>query len=94
MGTFNESDHPRDNEGKFTFKGGGTTSSVNSENKMQRQADILYPTMNDKKVNDNQIDYSTNTGIGKNNKVLTYDTKQSNSTAQESVDNSIFSHDT
>ena len=49
MGTFNEADHPRDEDGKFTFKGGGATSSVNSENKMQRRADILYPTMQDKK---------------------------------------------
>ncbi len=63
MTNWNEADHPRDAEGKFTFKGGGTTSFGNNENKMQQRADILYPSMQDKKSNDNQIDYS-NIGLG------------------------------
>lgn len=31
MTIWNEADHPRDDEGKFTYKGGGTSSSKHEE---------------------------------------------------------------
>ena len=57
MTTWNEADHPRDDEGKFTFKNGGVSNKESYEDKMQRRADILYPTMKDKlpKVNYDNI---------------------------------------
>ena len=30
MANWNEADHPRDDEGKFTYKGGGNSSSSNN----------------------------------------------------------------
>ncbi len=43
MTVWNEADHPRDEEGKFTEKGGGTTSDNDSDSiKMRRRANILY----------------------------------------------------
>lgn len=60
MTTWNEADHPRDNEGKFTYKGGGTSTSSNDE-KMQNRADTLYPTMNNKQSKENYNDV----GLGK-----------------------------
>ena len=46
MTTWNEADHPRDDEGKFTYKGGSGSSSKGSNNdKTQSREDILYPTM-------------------------------------------------
>ncbi len=52
MSNWNEADHPRDDEGKFTFKGGSSSFSSSiretNEEKMQRRADTLYPTMQDK----------------------------------------------
>ncbi len=49
MTTWNEAEHPRDDEGKFTYKNGGETQGESYEDKMQRRADILFPTMKDKK---------------------------------------------
>ncbi len=60
MATWNEADHPRDDEGKFTYKGGGTSTSSNDE-KMQHRADTLYPTMNNKQSKENYDDV----GLGK-----------------------------
>lgn len=53
--TWSEADHPRDEEGKFTYKNGG--ASGNSSNNSMRREDILYPTMKDKnpKVNYNNV---------------------------------------
>ena len=50
MSNFNEADHPRDEIGRFTYKGGGSssTSTESYERKDQSREDILYPTMNDK----------------------------------------------
>jgi hypothetical protein len=49
MGTFNEADHPRDDEGKFTYKGGiGSSRQKSNEEKMQNRANILYNSMNEK----------------------------------------------
>ena len=45
MTNWNEADHPRDDEGKFTYKNGGQQSN---ENKMQNRANILYDSMNEK----------------------------------------------
>ncbi len=74
MAQWNEADHPRDDIGRFTYKGGSSSYSSSGretyEEKMQRRADTLYPTMQDKKSNDNQIDYS-NIGLGNYNGILT-----------------------
>ncbi len=43
MSNWNESEHPRDEDGKFTYKNGGASTS--SGNSVQDRADILYPTM-------------------------------------------------
>ena len=58
MSNFNEADHPRDNIGRFTYKGGGSssTSTESYERKSQSREDILYPTMKDKKQIDNKND--------------------------------------
>ena len=56
MGTWDESEHPRDDEGKFTYKNGGSDSVKSDEEKMQRRADLLYPSMKDKEP---KTDYST-----------------------------------
>lgn len=69
--TWNESEHPRDDEGKFTYKNGSCTrpksiqDMLNKEKeekaRMQRAADILYPTMKDDKnggmhnINKNEV---------------------------------------
>ena len=50
MGTWQESEHPRDDEGKFTFKNGGASSGGSNSNSLSRE-DILYPTMKDKEPN-------------------------------------------
>ena len=50
MGTWQESEHPRDDEGKFTFKNGGVSSGGSNSNSLSRE-DILYPTMKDKEPN-------------------------------------------
>ena len=47
VNNWNEADHPRDEEGKFTYKNGGVSRSSGSN--IQERADILYPTMKDKK---------------------------------------------
>ena len=39
---WDESKHPRDAEGKFTYKGLGESSTESEEEKMQRRADNLY----------------------------------------------------
>ena len=59
MSNFNEADHPRDDIGRFTYKGGSSSSSPTKESyerKSQSREDILYPTMNDKKQIDNKND--------------------------------------
>ena len=98
---FKTSKHPRDEEGKFTFSGGSSDTSTKKsyEYKMQKRADILYPTMHDKKINNNQPDYK-NIGLGNfnNDKNMTredilYPTMK-NSKEQTNVDNTIFSNDT
>ncbi len=48
MAAWNEADHPRDEEGKFTDKGGGTSTAQSYEDKMQRRADLLFPKTIDK----------------------------------------------
>ena len=50
MSNFNKADHPRDEIGRFTYKGGGSSSKSTEsyERKTQSREDILYPTMNDK----------------------------------------------
>ncbi len=50
MATWDESEHPRDDEGKFTFKNGGASSGGSNSNSLKRE-DILYPTMKDKEPN-------------------------------------------
>ncbi len=59
MTNWNEADHPRDNEGKFTFKNGGSVPEKKQsyEEKMQNRADILYPTMNDIKTTNPRREY-------------------------------------
>ena len=54
MTNWNEADHPRDDEGKFTYKGGGNSNSSNNslsqksnEEKMQNRANLLYDSMNE-----------------------------------------------
>ena len=42
MAVWNEADHPRDEEGKFTEKGSGSSAKESYSDKMQRRADILY----------------------------------------------------
>ena len=50
MANWNEAEHPRDDKGKFTDKGGaGSLSQESYEEKMKRTADILFPSMNGKK---------------------------------------------
>jgi lysozyme len=96
MSNWNEADHPRDDEGKFTFKGGSSSFSSSiretNEEKMQRRADTLNPTMQDNKTNNNQIDYA-NIGLG-NNIGGTFTGGAVVETTKEPVDNSIFSDDT
>lgn len=50
MTNWRESDHPRDDIGRFADKGGGSssTSTESYERKTQSREDILYPAMNDK----------------------------------------------
>jgi len=58
MPVWNEADHPRDEDGKFTYKNGGaSTSSISN---VQDRADILYPTM---KNTEAKADYNFN-GLG------------------------------
>lgn len=47
-----ESEHPRDAEGKFTYKNGTTTSASNKDNFIARE-DILYTTMQNETKNMN-----------------------------------------
>lgn len=58
-----ESEHPRDAEGKFTYKNGTTTSASNKDNFIARE-DILYTTMQNETKNMNLknigLGYSTN----------------------------------
>ncbi|MCD7879288.1 MAG: lysozyme [Candidatus Gastranaerophilales bacterium] len=42
MAIWNEAEHPRDDEGKFTEKGSGVSAEEKYKEKMQRRADILY----------------------------------------------------
>ena len=57
MTIWDESEHPRDNDGKFTYKNGGATSDGSKEKSLSR-ADILYPTMRDKEQRNNNIKMS------------------------------------
>lgn len=61
MTNWNEADHPRDGEGKFTYKNGGGSGS--SSNKTMNREDILYPNMKNKK---SQIN-NENIGLGNYN---------------------------
>ncbi len=54
MATWEESEHPRDDKGKFTFKNGGALSGGSNSNFLNRE-DILYPTMKDKEPNYDDI---------------------------------------
>lgn len=54
MATWDESEHPRDDDGKFTFKNGGASSGGSNSNSLSRE-DILYPTMKSKEPNYNDI---------------------------------------
>ena len=61
MINWKESEHPRDDEGKFTYKNGGSDQAKDSkENKIQSRADLLYPSTKDKEP---KTDYST-IGLG------------------------------
>ena len=64
MTQWREEDHPRDDEGKFTYKNGGVSNRESYEDKMQRRADILYTTMDDY-VNGKEKGISTNLGLEK-----------------------------
>ena len=52
---WDSSKHPRDEKGQFTFSDGSSNTSKEEveKAKMQRRADILYPTMKNKKVIEN-----------------------------------------
>ena len=52
MSNWDEREHPRDDEGKFTYKNGGVSKIEKDEDIWQRRADILYPNMKDKKTNE------------------------------------------
>ncbi len=90
MGTWDESEHPRDDEGKFTYKNGGS-SGKSEEEKMQRRADLLYPSMKDKEP---KTDYST-IGLGNYKKEKGYVTGGAanidNSNTVKTIDNTVFS---
>ena len=52
--TWNEAEHPRDDNGKFTYKNAGSikssTDSINNiDDKMQKRANILFNNTEDKK---------------------------------------------
>ena len=51
MPEWQESEHPRDKEGKFTFKGLGENSTQSNEEKMQKRAEILFPKTQEKTSN-------------------------------------------
>ena len=58
---WHEEDHPRDDEGKFTYSNGGNSSIQTKENykdKIKNREDILFPTMKDKKQTDNTNNFS------------------------------------
>lgn len=66
MGNFDEAKHPRDEQGRFTLKGGVSQSVINDDlekEKMERRADILYPSMKDI-VRKNTQFYFDNIGLG------------------------------
>ena len=46
---WDESKHPRDDEGKFTFKGQGTSNPNDGNAVWERRANTFYPDMEDKK---------------------------------------------
>ena len=48
MAEWHEEYHPRDDDGKFTFKNGGNQQSA--KEKMQNRADVLYDSMDNKKI--------------------------------------------
>lgn len=54
---WDESKHPRDDEGKFTYSNGGNSSTKTKENyedETKSREDILYPAMKDKKQTDSK----------------------------------------
>ena len=63
MTEWQESEHPRDKEGKFTFKGLGENSTQSDEEKMQRRAEILFSNTKGKETGNAQFDYN-NIGLG------------------------------
>ena len=52
---WDESKHPRDDEGKFTFKGQGTTNPNDGNAVWERRANIFYPDMEDKKKLESKV---------------------------------------
>ncbi|MBQ9246769.1 lysozyme [bacterium] len=65
MANWNEADHPRDDIGRFTDKGGGSSTKTKEsyEEKMQRRAEILFPNTEEKKTINSNFDYK-NIGLG------------------------------
>ncbi len=79
-----------DDEGKFTYKNGGS-SGKSEEEKMQRRADLLYTSMKDKEP---KTDYST-IGLGNYKKekgsVTGGAANIDNSNTVKTIDNTVFS---
>ncbi len=67
MTNWNEGDHPRDAEGKFTYKEGSSSYSSSkkesNEEKMKRRAEILFPNTREKRTINSNFDYK-NIGLG------------------------------
>ena len=64
MANWNEADHPRDDIGRFTDKGGGGSSTKESyEDKMQRRANILFPNTKEKETGNTKFNYN-NVSLG------------------------------
>ncbi|MBQ9246692.1 M23 family metallopeptidase [bacterium] len=65
MANWNEADHPRDEQGKFTDKGGGSSSTTKEsyEERIQRRANILFPNTKEKETGNTQVNYN-NVGLG------------------------------
>ena len=59
---WDESKHPRDDEGKFTFKNGGSVSGggQSDEEKMKNRAELLYPSMEEKAMTNPQNSITQN----------------------------------
>ena len=70
---WDEAEHPRDKEGKFTYKNEQTQYN-NSEDKVQNRANLLYPTMNIENTNITDREKETTTNQNTNNLQQTKET--------------------